>query len=315
MSALMNKLKNKLRNGLTAWDLKIIALFCMTMYTLAQIGDRRVFIVYHSAMQLRLLGGLAVPLFTFVLVNSLRQTSSRKRFAVRLYLAAVVVNLGVTAFNWLFAKAGLYYDLNAFCHGNQNYLFTFFFIVVFILLLDNLFKSHSWSVKLASFLGIAAVSIVPHRLWYFVDHSKFFHMLLDNSDFQTIQVLRDLLDTFIPRPGEVPLILLGVLLYYARDKKWQAAVCALFYLLLTLLAMNIRFFGLQEFYFFLGSRIPSASLYINFDEIYNAWAALPMLLYNGQRGRSWKWFFYAYYPLHYYLIGLLVLLMVGPNVP
>ena len=121
MTNLMNKLMNKLRNGLNDWELLLLAMFCMTMYTLAERGDRRVFIVYHSAMQLRLLGSLAVPLFTFVLVNKLRRTSNRKRFAKQLYLAAMLVGLSVTALNWLFAKAGLYYDLNAFCNGNNNY--------------------------------------------------------------------------------------------------------------------------------------------------------------------------------------------------
>ena len=56
------------------------------------------------------------------------------------------------------------------------------------------------------------------------------------------------------------LILLGVLLYYARDKKWQAAICAGFYLFWMLLAMNISFFHLRDLDFFLGSTIPSASL-------------------------------------------------------
>lgn len=318
MTVLISKLKNRLRQGLSDWDVLLLAAFCMTMYTLAEIGDRRVFIVYHSAMQLRLLGALAAPLFTFVLVNKLRQTSDRKCFAKRLYLAAMAVGLSATALNWLFAKAGLYNDLNAFCHGNQNYLFTFFLIVVYILLLDKVLKSQHWSVKLVGFLGIIALSIVPDRLWHFVDQTKFFHVLLDSSDFQGIAVWRDLLDMCIPNPmhmvGGLPLIVLGLLLYYARDKKWQAAVCAGFYLFWTLLAMNINFFGLRDLDFFLGTKIPGVSLYIRYDEVYTAWAALPMLLYNEQTGRQRKWFFYAYYPLHYYLIGLLVLLLVGPKI-
>ena len=33
--------------------------------------------------------------------------------------------------------------------------------------------------------------------------------------------------------------------------------------------------------------------------------ALPfMLLYNGQRGRGPKWFFYIYYPAHRYVISV-----------
>ena len=42
MTNLMNKLMNKLRNGLNDWELLLLAMFCMTMYTLAERGDRRV---------------------------------------------------------------------------------------------------------------------------------------------------------------------------------------------------------------------------------------------------------------------------------
>lgn len=153
-------------------------------------------------------------------------------------------------------------------------------------------KSKRWSVKLVGFWGIIALSIVPDRLWHFVDQTKFFHRLLDSSDFQGIAVWRDLLDMCIPNPmhtvGGLPLIVLGVLLYYTLDKKWQAAICAGFYLFWTLLAMNISFFALWDLDFFLGSTIPGASLYIRYDQVYTAWAALPMLLYNGQPGRRWK---------------------------
>lgn len=41
-------------------------------------------------------------------------------------------------------------------------------------------------------------------------------------------------------------------------------------------------------------------------------ADIPLLLaYNGQRGRSMKWFFYAYYPLHIAILGIAKTLLVG----
>lgn len=41
-------------------------------------------------------------------------------------------------------------------------------------------------------------------------------------------------------------------------------------------------------------------------------ADIPLLLaYNGKRGRSLKWFFYAYYPLHIAILGIAKLALVG----
>ena len=41
-------------------------------------------------------------------------------------------------------------------------------------------------------------------------------------------------------------------------------------------------------------------------------AAIPLLMaYNGQRGRSLKWFFYLYYPAHIAVLGVIYLLVFG----
>lgn len=41
-------------------------------------------------------------------------------------------------------------------------------------------------------------------------------------------------------------------------------------------------------------------------------ADIPLLLaYNGQRGRSMKWFFYAYYPLHIAVLGIVKIVLLG----
>lgn len=46
-------------------------------------------------------------------------------------------------------------------------------------------------------------------------------------------------------------------------------------------------------------------------QIYACLAVFPMLLYNGQKGPSLKYFFYAFYPLHLFILYLIFGNMYG----
>ena len=42
---------------------------------------------------------------------------------------------------------------------------------------------------------------------------------------------------------------------------------------------------------------------------------IPIALYNGERGLKMKYFFYAFYPVHLFLIWLIAALMGMGNIP
>lgn len=71
---------------------------------------------------------------------------------------------------------------------------------------------------------------------------------------------------------------------------------------------------MREPEYWLYANIPGFMVQTTLGQVNNAWAAVPMLLYNGQSPRRGKWFFYAYYPLHYYAVNFLVFCMAGPVV-
>jgi hypothetical protein len=94
----------------------------------------------------------------------------------------------------------------------------------------------------------------------------------------------------IPTPlateGGILIVIIGVLFYALRRRRWaQALVPAAAGLLVALGSRH-------------GNGIPDAQWLMVF-------AALPILLYNGRRGRGAKYFFYAFYPLHIYLLYLI----------
>ena len=41
---------------------------------------------------------------------------------------------------------------------------------------------------------------------------------------------------------------------------------------------------------------------LDFTQIYSFLALIPITLYNGERGKNWKYFFYLFYPLHFFVI-------------
>lgn len=41
---------------------------------------------------------------------------------------------------------------------------------------------------------------------------------------------------------------------------------------------------------------------LDFTQIYSLLALIPIILYNGERGKNWKYFFYLFYPLHFLVI-------------
>lgn len=41
---------------------------------------------------------------------------------------------------------------------------------------------------------------------------------------------------------------------------------------------------------------------LDFTQIYSLLALIPIILYNGERGKNWKYFFYLFYPLHFFVI-------------
>ena len=94
--------------GLNAFQIKIIACFCMTIDHIGAFGNQ-----YYAI--LRIIGRAAAPLFLFILVQSIRYTKNRTNLLKRLYFAGVLVGLADTTFN----------ALNIFgIHDFGNILFT-----------------------------------------------------------------------------------------------------------------------------------------------------------------------------------------------
>lgn len=75
----MEQLKTRLGKGLNAWQIKVIAVVFMTIDHLGAYGfEIPIIDAYNS--KLRLVGRIAMPLFLFLLTESIHYTRNRKKF-------------------------------------------------------------------------------------------------------------------------------------------------------------------------------------------------------------------------------------------
>ena len=281
--------------GLSTSTIKWIALFFMTLDHIAAFGFE-IHIVGRFYNPLRLAGRIAAPLFLFALVQGLRHTSSRPKFLLRLYLAGMGTELFVAATNLLFGEIVGY-------STPGNIIFTFFYVALYSWAVEGVvegvvegFRKHNWRGAALSLLCcVLPLLAQPLRL-------ALWEMPRMGDGVAAMFLTHNLIDSFLPTLNSVDygggMIFLGVMLYFAKTKGRQCGVFAAFCLVCMAGAVAGRFYyPIQDFSYF---------TMVFFDPFQCRMAlALPfMLLYNGQRGRGPKWFFYIYYPAHRYVISV-----------
>ncbi|WP_255616313.1 MULTISPECIES: TraX family protein [unclassified Clostridioides] len=101
---------------------------------------------------------------------------------------------------------------------------------------------------------------------------------------------------FVPVPflveGGPILIALGIIFYLCRGKKFSLSICYFLMCIFIFVAIAGGDYSLKK------------SLLENYQ--WMMIASLPfMLLYNGEKGKSMKYLFYLYYPIHIYILYIL----------
>ena len=280
-----------LRKGVSAFQIKCIALLCMTVDHIAAFGGWTFLGVYQ--VDFRLIGRIAAPLFLFILVQSARRTHDRRAFVKRLYLAGMCVGLADTAFDFLLGDV---FGLWTF----SNILFTFFYVVLYIDLIEKGKAALAAGNRraAAAAVGWFLLSLVPCALYGVVDLC--IPAELPWSGKFLIRGLRDaLLPDLLHVEYGAGFVLLGLALYFAATPRRQCAVFGVF----CLFCIAGAWAGTQWMEIYMVSSF--ANIFFDFGQCWMILALPFMLLYNGERGRRSKWFFYWYYPLHRYAVIIL----------
>lgn len=268
------------RKGFDAYQIKMIAVVLMTIDHLGAYGSGiGLFGLLYP--QLRLIGRLSAPLFFFLITESLFHTRSKQRFLIRLYLAAVCVGLCNCAANFFFTDA----------FGQRlesNILFDYFYLAFYCVVLELLvigIRERNAGRIFGAVCGLIG-SCIPNLLWNLLMDIPGIWLL----DPPKMYLCTDLIDSFVRSPLHVDYTILftamGVAMYFARTKERKALV-----LLLTGAICC------------LGKLLPVqcvAQIYpvLGYPQWCMVFAVPFILLYNGERGKNRKAFFYIYYPLH-----------------
>ena len=212
--------------GLTSFQLKIIAIITMTIdhAGLTLMGGTE----YYSIC--RIIGRIAFPIYCFLIAEGFVRTSNVKKYALRLFVFALVSEI---PFNLMLTGR-----LLAF--GYQNVFFTLLLGLLLMYWYSYFNVKNNIAVAL---LGVPAFMVIAHFL---------------NTDYSWWGVML-------------------IFLFYAfKDKKLMSALFA---------GASMLLYGGTEKYAVL--------------------SLAPILLYNGKKGRSMKYFFYVYYPLHILVLCVL----------
>ena len=133
-------------------------------------------------------------------------------------------------------------------------------------------KAKQWKQSLLAFAGIAATSI-PHFIAREIYESPYAKYGLSP---ETVWTIRDFAGSFVVSPlaaeYTILFVIMGILMYFAGNKYGKAAV-------------------------------------LGYPQYYMIFAVPFILLYNGEKGRGSKHFFYVYYPVHRYLISVVVFIL------
>ncbi|HIT89801.1 MAG TPA: hypothetical protein IAC41_05215 [Candidatus Merdenecus merdavium] len=277
---------NFLKKGLDGFTIKVLALIFMTIdhtvqYLIPMNPRNKIMMIFI------ILGRISAPLFLFMATQGLIHTKSKYKYVLRLYVAAVICSIFNSIFSHIFLPSSSYIG---------NMIFTFFYLGIVVLILENIrtyFKNKNLRVLIIT--AFLLLFIVVSSLWPWIFYERYYDYIPENMMNIIVIVQKTFIPSILKVDYTVFFVLLGVIWYYIDNSKINSIIFFIFSIINILLQGKLP----GSPYIDLGS-LSNVTL-----QHYMIFATPFIYLYNGKKGRSFKYFFYIYYPLHQYLLFLI----------
>lgn len=262
----------------------------------------------------RWVGRMSAPIFLFCLAWGFHYTHNPKRYLQRLYFGSI--SMGILKFilnNFLFIEKK-YQSIDG------NIFHSLFEIILFIYIIEESRRYKTYKKLILFFIW----QIITCSFFLWCEYNYFAESIIED-------IISPIVASIFFMEGGVLFFLLGIIIYFTKDNLIKLVVGYLTSVaLITITPMlNIMHFlrfiysdintewVYTIFYYIvrinpMGGIVPSVSQLFTLNNSWMMIAALPfMLLYNNQKGKSYKCFFYIFYPFHIsilYIMGNLIFL-------
>lgn len=270
----LDRMENKMRKYCNATNLKLFAVVLMVLDHVHQM-----FYPLGAPVWLTAPGRMVFPIFLFLAADSFHYTHDRKRYLKRLLVAS-----------WSMTVLGVVLGLalpNPKVVLMNNAFATFFIAALYMLLwdrfVDGIKERRVWKAVSAVLLCLVPVVTAAPAMAVGALSSA---VELPLPVLRALAVGSMLLPNVLLVEGGVLMVALGVAFYLLRRWRW-AQVAAL------LAVAGVSF-----------AASPASNQWMM------AFAAVPMLLYNGEKGRGLKNFFYVFYPAHIAVLYIVATLLM-----
>lgn len=314
-------METQAKKGMTSTAIKVVAIVTMFIDHVAavflerQLADNSKLLVksqnyfqtiYTIDSIMRLIGRIAFPLFIFLMVQGFVYTKSRLKYALRLGLFVLISEI---PFDMAFNDS--FFDMSY-----QSVFFTLLLGFLFMCLADFIYQKN-----IPPILGYIALVVNSIGLGYLL--MTLLNELIASFSYSTFEGV-----SFYAGIALIAAIVAGVQLLICRKKPFvelsrlALSIIALapFMFVASLLKTDYGAGGVLAIaaaYAFRNRKVLCLAMaiivltFMNPIEIFSAFGFIPVALYNGQKGKGMKYFFYAFYPCHLLIIAVITHFILG----